>query len=117
MYFKFGWTLLELIVVLAIISILTGIGYMTYQKHLLSVRRLDGKAALLAFVTKLEHDPTYYPKNRPSRNGYYELEFVQDTPDYYRVRARTVDEQNIQDAHCSVLEIDSLGNRTPKDCW
>lgn len=117
MYFKFGWTLLELMVVLTIISVLTGVGYLTYQKHLESARRLEGKAALLEFVTKLERDPTHYPKNKPSRNGYYELELAQDTPDYYRVRAKALGAQNIQDTHCSVLEIDSLGNRTPNDCW
>ena len=42
-----GLTLIELMVVVAIIAIITAVAYPSYQEHLLKAKRSEGKAALL----------------------------------------------------------------------
>ena len=42
-----GFTLIELMVVVAVIALLAGIGYPSYQEHVARSRRAEAKAALL----------------------------------------------------------------------
>ncbi|VUD68287.1 Fimbrial protein [Thalassocella blandensis] len=45
-----GFTLLELMIVVAIVSILAAIAYPSYQQHILKARRTDAKEALLSIA-------------------------------------------------------------------
>ena len=45
-----GFTLIELMVVVAIIAIITAVGYPSYQDHLRKARRTEGKSALLRAI-------------------------------------------------------------------
>ena len=89
-----GFTLLELMIVVAIIGILAAIAYPSYQDSVRKSRRADAKAALLGFSNAMERrftvmntykgaatggadtgEPTIYPTEAPIDGGtkYYGL--------------------------------------------
>jgi type IV pilus assembly protein PilE len=49
-----GFTLIELMIVVAIVAILAALAYPSYQSHILKSRRSDGFAALLQCATQQE---------------------------------------------------------------
>ncbi len=55
-----GFTLIELMIVVAIIGILAGIAYPSYQDSIKKSRRADAKGALMGFANAMER---YYTEN------------------------------------------------------
>src|SRR6476661_2966692 len=61
-----GFTLIEVMVVVAILGILAGIAYPSYQEAVRKAKRAEGRAALMQLMKQQER---YYSKN----NGYIEF--------------------------------------------
>lgn len=53
-----GFTLIELMIAVAIISLLAGIAYPSYQSYLEKTRRADAKGALVSFANAMERHYT-----------------------------------------------------------
>lgn len=55
-----GWTLLEVMIVLAIVMILTTLAYPSYASYITKTRRLEGQVALLELLQQQER---YFMRN------------------------------------------------------
>lgn len=120
-----GYSLFELLLVMAIIGVLLSIAYPSYQHHLLKTHRHEAQIQLMEIASQLED---YYQANNSYRNAnldsfaiklshYYDFELLDSTDDYYRITASPKDIQTRDD--CGVLSIDQLGKQTTaqNDCW
>ncbi len=125
-----GFSLIELIIALAIVAILATIALPSYQQQLLQTQRSDGTTALATFAQKMER---YFLENGSysgattslyqelSNQGYYQLS-VTSTSDSYQLSATPLDAQT-EDSECATLTLNELGERgitgssTTEQCW
>lgn len=134
-----GFTLLELMIVVAIIGIIASIAYPSYTSHMADARRADAQGALTSFANAMERYYTdegsysgstaaeVYKTQVPVDGGtaYYSLSIQAQTSSSYTLRATPVGVQ----AGDGMLELDSTGARrwdrndngvstdTGENCW
>ena len=125
-----GFTLIEVMIVIAIVAILTTVAYPSYVDQVRKARRVDATNALMDGSQLLERCFTrvnaYNDESCPdptgtSGDGYYSISFASDEPTattYTLVATPTGDQANDP---CGVFTLDFLGNRTPtpdgRRCW
>lgn len=133
-YFKFsthGFTLIELMVVVAIIGILAAIAYPSYTSYIQNSRRADGQGALQRIVLEQEKwraNHTTYTETLSdlgiapsSPEGYYTLALSGANGTGYTATATATGAQ-ANDTQCaSMTMVVSLGGATittnPSTCW
>lgn len=123
-----AFSLLELLVVLAIISILLAVLYPSYRQHLLKMHRAQAKVDLVAIGHRLEHFYTLqhsYAKATlatldfaPAQQYYHYALEAED--EYYKISAIPQGSQQ-QDA-CGTLTYDAAGKKSAasenqQECW
>lgn len=134
-----GFSLLELMIVIAIIGILAGIALPSYQDHVQKSRRQDAEAALMQFRQVMEKfyanrftyekaavsgantgAPAIFPVSTPLDSAgtkYYNLSIVSASATAFKLKAQPVGPQ-ANDA-CGTLTLQSNGTRGSggDDCW
>ena len=120
-----GFSLVEMMIVLVIIAILTGLAWPAYREQVLKARRSNGVAALVELAAQMElyyaDHSTYagatlgtrtddlYPALTP--HGYYRLAINRQTDLYYAISATPTARGNQQRDRCGRFTLDSLGQR------
>lgn len=119
-----GFTMIELMIVVAIIGIISAIGYPSYTEYVKKARRSDGHLALMSAVQSMERCKTtrfsYVNCTLPSASSeenYYSLALAEGvTASSFSIVA-TPQNSQATDTDCATLTINALGERTPAACW
>jgi type IV pilus assembly protein PilE len=121
-----GFTLVEVMITVAIIAILAIIAYPAYNAQLQKARRADATTALLGAAQQLErcftrfdaYDADGCPTQWQTENGFY-LIAAEVTPISFLLTAEPTGPQ--QADLCGSLTLNQLGQRTPAPaphrCW
>ena len=115
-----GFSLIELLVAVAVIAIIAAIAYPSYQEQIRKTRRADAQSALMDAAAKAERHYTQFgnyggtiavPAN--SENGYYTIALVAAagaSPQTYTITATPVGQQS--DDRCGNFTIDQAQTKT-----
>ncbi|HYE35761.1 type IV pilin protein [Methylocaldum sp.] len=130
-----GFTLMELMIAVAVVGILAAVAFPGYQSQMIKTRRSDGKAALMNAAAKQEQfyldNKTYastmtalgYSANpASSEEGYYQISITASSATAFTLQAAPQGSQG-SDAVCGNLTLNNLGTKTESgsgtvdDCW
>ncbi|MDE2088436.1 MAG: type IV pilin protein [Gammaproteobacteria bacterium] len=129
-----GFTLIELMVALAVFAILAAIAYPSYMSQVRKTRRADAQSMLLDAsqremryytanntytndMTKLDYSAA---NNVPTEHGYYLVSVAAANASSFTLQAVPQGDQT--NDSCGTLKIDNLGQKTATggtaaDCW
>ena len=128
---RHGFTLVEMLVVVAMVAILGAVAYPSYVAQVSKGRRVDAKQALMELAQKLER---YYTERgtyvgatlgstgvylSTSAGGYYSLAITSQTADGFTITAAPRGSQASDS--CGTLGYNQIGDRsagaTVAQCW
>jgi type IV pilus assembly protein PilE len=120
-----GFTLIESLIVLAIIGILASLAYPSYQNYIIHARRSDGQTALLDLSARLEQyyaqqqtyqtatmntgTPTDISGTNLSPQGWYTLSIAFQDTSAYTIQASPIHSQAFSDTLCQTFTLNHLG--------
>ena len=127
---KAGFTLMEVMIVIAIIGILASIAYPSYQKHVQETRRAEAKAYLMQATLEQESwritNATFAGLMTDlgllAANDYYDFTITGNTAHAYTIKAtaktgKSQANDKAGSVSCSPLELTRSDVKTPAACW
>jgi len=138
-----GFTLIELMITVAIVTILASVAYPNYMDHVRKVRRVDAKSSLLSLANQMERyytlnntylgaagttavhantgAPRIYPSQTPvdGSTKYYNLSITAAADSSYTIQAAPITSTSQASDSCGTLSLTNTGVRTPTtgNCW
>ena len=127
-----GFTLIEIIIVVAIVAILAAIAFPSYKDQIRKGRRNDAKAALMDLALQQEkwraNNPTYAAKADlnttfpTTANEYYEFDVTVNSTTAFTITAdpkNSTDQANdkCEGSTYAFLSLDQSNNKAPPACW
>ena len=127
-----GFTLIELMIVVAIIGIISAIAYPSYDGYMKKSRRSDAKVGLTAMADKQERfylQNNTYTTNAANVGGtgtdenWYVLSIDSADVNGFALTATAVAagpqaaDTTTSSGDCTVMQLDSTGAKTPAACW
>lgn len=129
-----GFTLIELMVVVAIVGILATLAYPSYQSYVQRSNRVDAQTALLDAAQRLERcfsrNNSYLNSDARSCSAAQQLSAGEvSAQGFYQVSADTLETSSFtliavpikspqtSDSDCQSIELTHRGLRTPATCW
>ena len=126
-----GFTLIETMVVVAIIGILAAVAYPSYQEHVRRTNRAEARGILLEMAQLLERNYTeansyenlVLPVTQSPRTGTarYAIQFSADTPARNAYTLEAVPEGSMAGDACGTLTLTQTGARgadgVVAECW
>jgi len=122
-----GFTLIEIMVVVAIVGILSSIALPAYNEHVRSSRRAAIQACLMDQVHFMERfysvNMTYANAAPPDCPGgaadLYAIEISNQTATTYTLTATATGDQATAKSTCNkgAVSVTHAGARTPAECW
>lgn len=131
-----GFTLIELMIVVAVVAILAAIAYPSYQQHVSKSRRVEAKQALAQTTQRLERCFTRFnaynhkkcPKGSKLTENEHYLIRISAKSASYKVTAIPKSKSQVKDKRCGRYRIDQTGAKkmlgrkgasagTLSECW